>query len=134
MLKNNLAFAYAISGEIEKAQKEFSTISGYQKDSSDGSVFNATQGLIHFRNGDIGSGRAHYESSIDYFEKNKLASQLINCKCQYAMEEIRIGNVSQGLKIYSEIKSLTNERSKPAKTHELEHLISKVGLLLVASK
>lgn len=134
MLKNNLAFAYAISGEIEKAQKEFATVSGYKKDSSDGSVFNATQGLIYFRNGNLASGRAHYKSSIEYFEKNKLTSQLINCKCQYAMEEIRIGNVSQGVKIYSEIEYLTNERSKSAKTHELEHLISKIRLLLGASK
>jgi tetratricopeptide (TPR) repeat protein len=70
LLLNNLTFALASSGRLEKAEETFRQISPDQFESSDlRATLCATKGLLFYRRGNLEQGRLHYERATDEFRK-----------------------------------------------------------------
>jgi len=122
LLTNNLTFALAITGEVNRAIAEFSKISRFEKSEINSYVYNATGGLLEFRIGNTENGRRRYSQSIEYFEKNKKNDHALHCKSQLAFEELRLGFIDEAEKIISELSDLEAQKKK----QEFKSLTSKL--------
>ena len=66
ILLNNLAFVFASSGEIDKAEEKFRRIKYSNiRDESEQIAITATQGLLFFRRGQANEGRLFYRHAIE---------------------------------------------------------------------
>lgn len=65
LLRTNLVFALASGGDIDEAIKETAVLSGRSLDRGTEVVMLANRGLVAFRMGDEGTGRALYHQAID---------------------------------------------------------------------
>lgn len=129
MLINNLTFANAISGDLSEASLSLEKLSKLKYSENDSYVFNATAGLIYFRNNQVDLGRELYNSSIEYFDNNRKYDQSINCRGQLAMEEIRQGNQAEARLILEEISKISSQK-KSLQLKEADALKLKLSSLI----
>jgi tetratricopeptide (TPR) repeat protein len=89
MLLNDLAFAFASSGQIDKAEQTFLRIDSAQiTDVSREIVIMATQGLINFRRGIPAVGRGLYQTAIEKARRHRLYRTSAIASIYWAREEV----------------------------------------------
>jgi len=88
-LQNNLAFSFAMRGDLAEAQKVMRKINIKGLSNVERIFFDATNGLIAFRSGDPEAGRVLYRAAIDLGNRIGNGSQKI-ARIYYALEELRI--------------------------------------------
>jgi tetratricopeptide (TPR) repeat protein len=109
ILLNDLAFAYASAGEIEKAKKALDRIKVTEiKDLSQEIVITATRGLVSFRSGFAGAGRALYQSAIENAKRNRLHRLRAIASIYLAREEV----VSKTVEAKKAVQLAVQERDR----------------------
>jgi tetratricopeptide (TPR) repeat protein len=85
---NDLAYSYAKKGEIEKAKKALSKINTSELIDEQIVVWNATSGLLCYRQGFLDEGRALYLKAIDQSRALKNTKLTALAALFFAMEEM----------------------------------------------
>jgi tetratricopeptide (TPR) repeat protein len=88
-LRNNLAFALALQGNVMAAARENGRIDPCALTDGQRIAFLATSGLIEFRSGRAAQGRSLYRSAIDLGRRLQDKKEAI-ARIYYAMEEVRV--------------------------------------------
>jgi Tfp pilus assembly protein PilF len=88
MLRNNLAFALANQGQIDDAANELRQVHTAALDARELAVFEATQGLVRFRQGQVLDGRRSYQESIAALVREKEPDLAALATAFWAREEI----------------------------------------------
>lgn len=88
MLHNNAAFALANMGRTEDARSHLSVLPG--QDDEDFHVFQATQGLVAFREGDEAAGRQFYREAVEGLIRSARRPDAAAAALLWALEETRI--------------------------------------------
>lgn len=89
ILWNNIAFAYANTGQIEKAQDALNRTNTLKPTPSDQVCLYATQGLVYFRQGLVENGVNFYKKALELAASQKLARWYATALLNLALEEIR---------------------------------------------
>jgi tetratricopeptide (TPR) repeat protein len=89
ILLNNLAFSYASSGDIDRAERVFDRIDpAAVKDISQQIAITATAGLLNFRRGFFKEGRTLYRQAIEEAKKRGMRKLVAVASMYLAREEI----------------------------------------------
>src|SRR5262249_37158581 len=91
ILLNNLSFALARGGDIETAQEGFDGIRIDEQPLERQSGYRATEGRIHYRSGDIESGRDRYLTAIRLATGVHANRIRATASLLMAEEELRLG-------------------------------------------
>ena len=94
VLRNNLAFACANAGKVNKARKVLAKIAPTELGNEQRAVFLATSGLVAFRAGDAERGRRLYADSLRLARKveKEIPGLYALAATFYAIEEVRAGS------------------------------------------
>lgn len=88
-LVNNLAVSYAKTGEITKAKDLIPVLPADCESDADRALFDATRGLVAYRDGDAVAGRGYYARAIRTALSPKLEATRIMIVVHQAIEEFR---------------------------------------------
>lgn len=88
VLRNNMAFAYASENRTLEAQAELDRIDKSKLRVDERIVVTATQGLIHFRNGQIEEGRQFYTQALELARSESEPSYVLRALLFLAREEV----------------------------------------------
>jgi Tfp pilus assembly protein PilF len=89
ILLNNLAFALTNQNKVEEAEKVFAKINYNEIEPEGKTVWNATNGLIHYRKNDAINGRLFYEKAIELSSEQNDKRKKALAIYYYACEELR---------------------------------------------
>jgi tetratricopeptide (TPR) repeat protein len=89
ILLNNIAFAYANTGQIKEAQDALNRTNTLKPTPSDQVCLYATQGLVYFRQGLVANGIDFYKKALELAASHKLARWYAMALLNLALEEIR---------------------------------------------
>ena len=90
-LANNSAYALAKDGNPHAAQRWLAEAMSLEPDARQRAYLTATQGLVHFRQGQAAVGRQNYEEAISRLLAQKRRDEATMAKVILAEEEIRAG-------------------------------------------
>lgn len=123
-LLNNLAVALAMQGKCDLAFNRLKDARRYSTNSGDeATMLMATDGLVHFRRGDIVGGRERYINAIRLAREQGDRESARRAAVYFVMEEVQSGT-AESIEL-SEIV-LAKERSYPAELGQLVSRIRKV--------
>jgi len=122
ILLNNLAFAFASSGEIDKAEEKFGRIKFSKiNDESELIAITATQGLLLFRRGHPDEGRLFYRHAIEDAKKRGFRKSCAVAAIYLAREEL----LSSSAEIEKAVES-ARELSKNISDNGVKEILRKV--------
>jgi tetratricopeptide (TPR) repeat protein len=119
---NNYAYCQILLGNLKEARRALESV-----DSGDFVHMTATKGLLFIKEGDIESGRKHYNRAALLAEKDKKLQALVNQKKQLelSLHFLKNGNNKEALRrIKKGLKYQTNESYYSDKLLELQKRIS----------
>jgi len=109
MLLNDLAFAFASGGQIDKAEKTFLKIDSVKvTEPAEKIVLIATQGLINFRRGFHEAGRGDYRLAIESAKRHRLHRTAAIASIYLAREEV----LSKSGEVERAIQAAIQERGR----------------------
>ena len=91
-LLNNRAFSLARLGDIMQALEVFSRIDTKNLSVDEKAIWNATNGLIHYRSGDMETGAACYREALKVAKGAKNPKLEVLALLFYALEESQSGS------------------------------------------
>lgn len=91
LLRNNAAYAAASLGRVEEARGFMDGIHGFD-DESGFNTFQATHGLVLFREGKVAEARLKYQDALDGFARSSRKDLIPMATILWALEELRLGS------------------------------------------
>lgn len=131
MLWNNLAYAYALVGEIEKAKDAIDRIDETRLETKQRITVTATHGAIEFRSGKIEEGRRLYMKAVNDLEAADLADQdlgLIALAVAHHAYEEAAAETSEAVVIYGAAEKL----ARKVRRSDVSAIVGSIGKALSA--
>jgi tetratricopeptide (TPR) repeat protein len=110
MLNNNLAFAYACSGDLDSAEILISALESSAKTNGNKAVLLATRGLIAFRRNNQAQGRAFYQAAQLIFQAENDNASFALATYFWAREEHKLDSDIH-VRLFGEAMSLAKEHN-----------------------
>jgi len=125
LLRNNAAYAAASLGRVNEAREFMDGIQGFD-DESGFNTFQATHGLVLFREGNFPAGRLKYQEALDGFARSARRDLIPMATILWALEEIRIGS-SLSTNLVKHARRYAKESDHPDTPLLLERLNRRVA-------
>ena len=114
MLRNNLVVALVQTGRLDEAMQEFSKLEALDHKKRDVAVWNATQGLMKYRLGEVEAARSLYEEALtELVQRRDRSGQIIHALYQ-SLEEAKAGHTDESRrivkKVYDSLKLRDSEK------------------------